>query len=141
MLGTGKCLCCRSGRFSKPLRSPATLLLEKLLQNAFRERLDYGHKEVFEMSDVLDTSQIKNWRSIVTLVVFVFTSKCSICLGRLYPMQLTLSLSHRYYCAFSLSYSGPHPSTSLECCRRHLELLASNIATTPPLSVWLRRCR
>jgi hypothetical protein len=28
------------------------------------------------MAEDLDTSKIKNWRSIITLIVFVITSKC-----------------------------------------------------------------
>jgi hypothetical protein len=37
--------------------------------------------------DDLDTSQIKNWRSIVTLVVFVLTSKLCYYQGMMLPID------------------------------------------------------
>ena len=44
------------------------------------------------MPQQVDTSEIKNWRSIITLIVFILTSKYSICPGSSYRMQLTFSL-------------------------------------------------
>ena len=86
------------------------------------------------MPENLDTSQIKNWRSIITLVVFVFTSKSSICLERSGPLPLTPLPPHRYHCTFSLSCPHlPPPCTY----RRRLECtgcLTNHTATAGPLS-------
>jgi len=49
-------------------------------------------------------------------------------------VPLTLSLSHRYHCAFSLSHPDLCPSTAFERCPAHPECLASHIANAGPLS-------
>jgi hypothetical protein len=86
------------------------------------------------MAEDLDTSQIADWRSIVTLIVFIVTSKCRMCLSRSYPMRLTLSLSHRYHRTFSLSYPDIRPSNNFERGPGYSECLASDITKAGPLS-------
>ena len=61
-------------------------------------------------NDTQDTGDIRNWRSIVTLIVFVITSKFIRTFSFGLPATGTLMLWHRYYCAVSIPH--PHPDNS-----------------------------
>lgn len=75
------------------------------------------------MAEDLDTSQIKEWRSIVTLIVFLLTSKSS---SHQHLIMHPCQLEHRY--RGSLSIQGPDICTAkfLQCHTERAERLSHN---------------
>lgn len=75
------------------------------------------------MAEDLDTSQIKEWRSIVTLIVFLLTSKSS---SYQYSVMRPCQLEFRY--RGSLSVQGPDIRTAdiLQCHTKRAERLSHN---------------
>lgn len=66
-----------------------------------------------KMPEDLDTSRIKDWRSIVTLIVFVVTSECTMVLGKYHAVD-SFSLN-RHHRSFSISSHDLRPSITFGC--------------------------
>lgn len=74
----------------------------------------------FEMADELDTDRIKDWRSIITLIVFVLASKA------LALSAPCMSDCHRYRRALPLPRPHIHPSLFRKCDTTWTECTASD---------------
>lgn len=78
----------------------------------------------------IDTERIREWQSIVTLIVFVFTSKYNS-----YIRNIALSLSnwplilYRYCCSLPFPYSASNSSGSMEWHVERSRCLASDTST------------
>lgn len=86
-----------------------------------------------QMSD-LDTSRIKEWRSIVTLIIFVLASKSRMCWVRSDSMGLTCSLFCRSRGFVPLSCPNLRSSTTFECRPGYPGRTASYITKKQPLA-------
>lgn len=118
----------RSG--SRPIYA---VLSEAIAPTCFRNKRRY-----IAMSQSLDTSQIKNWRSIVTLIVFVFTSEYNS--GKqILSLQLNHFILYRSRRAFPISYSHLRSSSTFERRYRYFECLAHHLLKARPLTTWIRQ--
>ena len=76
----------------------------------------------------LDTSQIKTWRSIITLIVFVLTSEFLASGREMFRDHSNLTPSIRPSCSLSIPHHYSHSSKTCQLFSGHVGCVAYNIA-------------